>query len=119
VSRAELGTKRLCGNCGAKFYDVLKDPIVCPKCSTVFVPPPVAPPRARMGSERARSVTAVTRKAADIRRGDDVAADDYKQEKELNETTDDGALIVLDEQDEDDRGAGDMLGSDVKKDTQT
>jgi uncharacterized protein (TIGR02300 family) len=36
VAKPELGTKRLCGSCGAKFYDLSKDPIVCPKCSTVF-----------------------------------------------------------------------------------
>jgi uncharacterized protein (TIGR02300 family) len=36
VAKPELGTKRLCGNCGAKFYDLSKDPIVCPKCHTVL-----------------------------------------------------------------------------------
>ena len=36
MAKPELGTKRLCGNCGAKFYDLSKDPIVCPKCHTVM-----------------------------------------------------------------------------------
>jgi len=36
VAKPELGTKRLCGSCGAKFYDLSKNPIVCPKCGTVF-----------------------------------------------------------------------------------
>jgi uncharacterized protein (TIGR02300 family) len=36
VANPELGTKRLCTNCGAKFYDLAKDPIVCPKCNTVL-----------------------------------------------------------------------------------
>src|SRR5262249_8198776 len=36
VAKPELGTKRLCGNCSAKFYDLNKDPIVCPKCHTVM-----------------------------------------------------------------------------------
>ncbi len=35
VAKPELGTKRLCANCGAKFYDLNKDPIHCPKCGTV------------------------------------------------------------------------------------
>jgi uncharacterized protein (TIGR02300 family) len=35
VAKPELGTKRLCTNCGAKFYDLSKDPIVCPKCHSV------------------------------------------------------------------------------------
>ena len=38
MAKPELGTKRLCASCGAKFYDLNKDPIVCPKCETVFHP---------------------------------------------------------------------------------
>ena len=36
MAKPELGTKRLCAGCGAKFYDLNKDPIVCPKCGTVY-----------------------------------------------------------------------------------
>ena len=36
MAKPELGEKRVCGNCGAKFYDLNKDPITCPKCGTVF-----------------------------------------------------------------------------------
>ena len=47
MAKPELGTKRLCGSCGAKFYDLSKDPIVCPKCGTVFeIVVPVARGRA-------------------------------------------------------------------------
>ena len=54
MAKPELGTKRLCGSCGAKFYDLNKDPIVCPKCHTVMAlaaltarsrPEPAAAPR--------------------------------------------------------------------------
>jgi uncharacterized protein (TIGR02300 family) len=50
LAKPDLGTKRLCGSCGAKFYDLSKTPIVCPKCETVFVVAPV--------SSRARPETA-------------------------------------------------------------
>jgi uncharacterized protein (TIGR02300 family) len=36
VVKLELGTKRLCSGCSARFYDLNKDPIVCPKCHTVL-----------------------------------------------------------------------------------
>jgi uncharacterized protein (TIGR02300 family) len=36
VAKPELGAKHQCQNCGAKFFDLNKDPIVCPKCGTVF-----------------------------------------------------------------------------------
>jgi len=29
VSKPELGVKRICANCGGKFYDLHNDPIVC------------------------------------------------------------------------------------------
>jgi uncharacterized protein (TIGR02300 family) len=60
VAKPELGTKRLCGNCGAKFYDLSKDPIVCPKCHTVMElsalpargrPEPVSAARAAAAAE--------------------------------------------------------------------
>jgi uncharacterized protein (TIGR02300 family) len=37
-TKAERGTKRTCRNpeCGARFYDLNRDPIVCPMCQTVF-----------------------------------------------------------------------------------
>jgi len=37
VAKTELGTKRQCQSCGARFYDLQRDPITCPKCSAVFV----------------------------------------------------------------------------------
>ncbi|TPW36360.1 TIGR02300 family protein [Oecophyllibacter saccharovorans] len=32
MAQAELGLKRTCVNCGARFYDLNRDPAVCPKC---------------------------------------------------------------------------------------
>ncbi len=36
MAKPELGTKRQCASCGSKYYDLNKDPIVCPKCGTTF-----------------------------------------------------------------------------------
>ncbi len=36
MSKPELGIKRQCRNCGNRFYDLSRDPIICPKCGTVF-----------------------------------------------------------------------------------
>ena len=47
VSKVKLGVKRICGSCGAKFYDLGKTPIICPKCGTPYeeiaAPKPSAP----------------------------------------------------------------------------
>ncbi|MEX2036034.1 MAG: TIGR02300 family protein [Xanthobacteraceae bacterium] len=64
MAKPELGTKRLCGSCGAKFYDLSKDPIVCPKCATLFeIVAPVAP-RGRGGEAAAAAAAAAARAPA-------------------------------------------------------
>ena len=57
VAKLELGLKRICGNCGAKFYDLARDPIVCPKCGTTYVPT-AASARAAARSEPVAAVVA-------------------------------------------------------------
>ena len=37
MAKPEWGTKRECQGCGAHFYDLKRDPIVCPKCDAAFV----------------------------------------------------------------------------------
>jgi uncharacterized protein (TIGR02300 family) len=48
VVKAELGTKRTCPSCAARFYDLLKNPIVCPKCGANFVAASVLPSKGEM-----------------------------------------------------------------------
>lgn len=36
MARPELGMKRQCMSCGAKFYDLARDPAACPKCGAVY-----------------------------------------------------------------------------------
>jgi uncharacterized protein (TIGR02300 family) len=45
VARAEWGTKRTCQACSARFYDLRRDPIVCPVCSAVHDPERQPKPR--------------------------------------------------------------------------
>ena len=45
MANPALGTKRICTGCAAKFYDLGKDPIVCPTCETVYVIAKPAPAR--------------------------------------------------------------------------
>jgi uncharacterized protein (TIGR02300 family) len=38
VSNPEWGMKRICPNCGTRYYDFLKTPPACPVCATVYDP---------------------------------------------------------------------------------
>ena len=57
VTKPNWGLKRTCQSCGARFYDLSKDPIVCPKCSTEF------DPEAVWKTKRAKAAPAAPRPA--------------------------------------------------------
>ncbi len=38
MANPDLGTKQVCPNCQAKFYDLNRRPATCPKCGTEFDP---------------------------------------------------------------------------------
>jgi uncharacterized protein (TIGR02300 family) len=38
VVKPEWGLKRICPNCGTRYYDMQRDPITCPRCSAPFDP---------------------------------------------------------------------------------
>ena len=63
-TKAERGTKRTCRNpeCGSRFYDLNRDPIVCPICQTVFELAPV--PTAMAAAAPAAQDAAVARTTA-------------------------------------------------------
>jgi uncharacterized protein (TIGR02300 family) len=68
LAKPEWGTKRICPSCGARYYDLLREPIVCPKCSTPF------DPEALLRARRARPAAPVE-KAIEPVAADDVDAD--------------------------------------------
>jgi uncharacterized protein (TIGR02300 family) len=125
VAKLELGTKRLCNNCGAKFYDLSKDPIVCPKCHTVMAPAAVSsrsrpePVAARAAAPEEEAVVPETQEAefvsleeADAEsQGKKVAGDAAEggeEEIEIDETLDDAAFI--EEQEAGDDDVADIIG---------
>ena len=139
MAKPELGTKRLCGSCGAKFYDLSKDPIVCPKCETVFHPvvytstrtrpgaaaAPVAPlvPEAVEAPEAAE-VEMVSLEEADAEGGGTkkaAAADVDATEDDEVEVADDGAeddtFLETDEDEGDD--VSDIVGGDREDEEDT
>jgi uncharacterized protein (TIGR02300 family) len=88
MAKPELGMKRLCVACGAKFYDLMKAPAICPKCGTEQ---PAEQPRPRRSNaplpEEKRVKKPVVAEDADT----DVeveAADDEAEEGVLEDTSD-------------------------------
>jgi uncharacterized protein (TIGR02300 family) len=134
VAKAELGTKRLCASCGAKFYDLNKDPMICPKCGAVFQVAALTP-RGRPDPVAARAEAAVPEveapETADAefvsleeadaeaqgkaKAGADPTAD-TDDDIEIEDDDDDAAFIP--EEEEDNEDVTDIIG-DVDKEEET
>ena len=96
MTKPVLGTKRLCAGCNAKFYDLLKSPIVCPTCEAVFVVPKPTPSRPRRGFEPIAQVVPVVAAPAIAAKSDDasVTGENADGEKEAEGGV---ALLEIDE----------------------
>jgi uncharacterized protein (TIGR02300 family) len=53
VAKTEWGQKRVCASCGTRYYDMKKNPAVCPSCGTAF------DPEAALRTRRGRSAPKV------------------------------------------------------------
>jgi uncharacterized protein (TIGR02300 family) len=36
LANPEWGTKRICPSCGTRYYDLMREQVICPKCSTPY-----------------------------------------------------------------------------------
>lgn len=116
--KASWGTKRTCQSCAARFYDLNKSPIKCPKCGRehdredfVKVRRGRASAAATAAAAAATAAAAAAAKAAAKKKADELEGDD------LPDVEGDEALAAddLDEDDdievevevEDDKGEGD------------
>ena len=89
MAKPELGTKRVCVSCAARFYDLQKVPAVCPKCSTEQ--PPEQPRMRRAGGNvldekrRAKALPVPGIEDTDV----EVEADAEEAEEDVLEDTSD------------------------------
>lgn len=111
MTKPELGVKRDCPNCGARFYDLNKEPAHCPKCDHDFIPEALLKPRRQrveeVGEEAAKPAAETSleaaekeRKAAESKRKP--ALDDEEAASEDDEDLGDIEDIDIDIDDEDD-----------------
>ncbi len=133
MAKLELGTKRLCAGCGAKFYDLSKDPIHCPKCGTVAVitpvvsrsrpeAAPVAVPRPPVPVEEVAvpepaEVETVSLEEADAeaqgaKKPVPAEGETEEEEVEIEGAIDDDTFI--EEQEEEDADVTDIIGGDIE-----
>ena len=94
VAKPEWGTKRICPSCGTRYYDLMRDPIVCPKCSTPF------DPEAFLKSRRSRPAAPVEKELEPVST-EEIDADAETEERETAEGEgEEGAALEENEEDE-------------------
>jgi len=118
--KAARGTKRVCQNCGSKFYDLNRDPITCPICQTIYQQHEVRGAKAVAGNaSNDDDDDAISPTMANV---DMVSLDEVAEaENDLPDVDDDGLVDIDDDadlkadsdepfiEDEDDDG-GDVSG---------
>ena len=112
MANPALGTKRICAGCAAKFYDLGKDPIVCPTCETVFVIPRPEPARGGRryaprsaydpNAQAASSMGTLKETDAPDLAGDEAKADEVAETEDTGkaEAEEPGGVPMLEEFDE-------------------
>lgn len=122
MPKPDLGGKRQCQNCSAKFFDLNKDPIVCPKCGTVYQVTPLSARAAARAApvadddeaEPEAGAELVPLEEADVDEDKVVAAvvDDDAEEVE-DDTSDD---TFLEEEEDGDDDVSDLIDGDIETD---
>ena len=99
VSKDKLGVKRICGSCGAKFYDLGKTPIICPKCGT---------PYEEIASPKPSAPVAPVKEAPEV---EEVAleTDEAAEADDVEVIVDDDTTVSLEDSIEDDLSEDDEL----------
>lgn len=100
------GTKRHCQNdaCSLPFYDLNRTEIVCPNCSSAYVPPIPEPPRPRSASRYARTFARPTGPVEPVLEAtpiDDPVADAVVPDADADGDVGDGQAILEVDEDED------------------
>ena len=121
MAKPDLGMKRQCPHCATKFFDMNHNPIVCPKCSTVFVPP-VLPTRAPARSAAREDETPVADAEGaelvsleDAEAGDDKAIAAVADDVEIEDEPADDTFLEEDEEDGGDDVSG-LIDGEIEND---
>ena len=94
MAKPEWGTKRICPSCGTRYYDLLREQVICPKCSTPY------DPEAFLKARRARPAVPVEKELAPV--GDDADVDLEAEDVEAAEDEEEEAVTLAEGEEEED-----------------
>ena len=96
MAKPEWGTKRICPSCGTRYYDLLREPVICPKCSTPY------DPEAFLKSRRARPIPPVEKEIEPVGAGELDADLETEEAEVVEEEEEQEEGVPLEEAEEED-----------------
>jgi uncharacterized protein (TIGR02300 family) len=93
VAKPEWGTKRICPSCGTRYYDLMREQVICPRCSTPF------DAEAFLKARRSRPVAPIEKEVVPAGAGE---VDAETETDDIEEVEDDEAVPIADGEDEED-----------------
>jgi uncharacterized protein (TIGR02300 family) len=119
VAKPELGAKRQCQSCGVKFFDLNRDPVVCPKCGAIFQ---LATTRVVSRAADEDESTEGEKEGAEIVSLDEVEASEAKpdaidvdEDVEIDDAVEEDDTFLENEEEEDDDVSG-LIDGDIDTD---
>ena len=94
MAKPEWGTKRICPSCGTRYYDLMREQVICPKCSTPF------DPEAFLKARRSRPALPAERELEPVGT-EELDADVETEEIDDTEDEDEDAVPLEDSEEED------------------
>ncbi len=124
MAKPELGGKHQCQTCGTKFFDLNRDPILCPKCGAVFQVISLARAPMRAAAPVSREDTDVEADAAGVEL---VSLEDAEPGEKVEVVPDDDIEVedapaddtFLEEEEEGDDNVSDLIDGDLEDDEET
>lgn len=104
MPKPEWGVKRVCPDCGERFYDLLKDPILCPECGAPYEVV-TKDKTSSLKADLARAKKAEAKAREKLVDDEDLVDDDSAGDEALTEDDaddDDNATPALSDEDADD-----------------
>ena len=123
MAKPDLGTKRQCLSCGAKYYDLGKDPATCPRCGAVFQAPALL--RARSEAKQANDEDTETELDApeiislEEAEAEDAGKDPVIDDVEIEDDIDADDDFLAEEEDEADDDVSILMDGDLEDDEES
>ena len=112
MAKAEWGTKRTCLSCGARFYDLRREPIVCPAGGAAVDAAAQSKPRRARAAPAPAKVAAVAVAAAEVELEPIVVEEDAELDTSLEDAEE---VVESDEGEEEGEEEGERAIEDVSE----